>query len=222
MFKTNKVKMLSTLTIFLLLFAYKTNPLEAASAEGKTGLLAAGSEAPAFNLPDVVSGKTVSNEDLSDRKALLVMVLCRHCPYVQHVKKGAAQLAHDYADKSVGIVGISANDASAYADDAPESLKEMAVEEGFSFPLLYDENQQVAKALTAVATPDFFVFDENRKLVYRGQMDDSRPGNDKPVTGQDVRSALDAVLEGRPVPRSKASFGCSVKWKPGNEPDYAR
>lgn len=195
---------------------------EAASTDGKQGLLALGSEAPEFRLSDVVSGRTVSLEDFAGKKALLVMIICRHCPYVQHVKQGMARLAKDYADKSLGIVAISSNDISAFPEDAPEGLKEMAQEAGFSFPVCYDERQQVAKAYTAVATPDFFLFDAQRRLVYRGQFDASRPGKLwVPVTGRDVRAAIDAVLAGRPVPQpQKPSFGCSIKWKPGHEPPY--
>ena len=192
-----------------------------ATTEGRRGLISLGAQAPDFRLTDTVSGKTVARDDFRDRKALLVIILCRHCPYVQNVKKGIAGLAKDYAGKDIAIVGISANDPASISVDRPESLKEMALKEGFSFPLLFDETQEVAKAYTAVATPDFFLFDQNRRLVYRGQFDDSRPGNGKPVTGQDVRRAIDALLEGRPVPKDqRPAFGCSIKWKPGNEPAY--
>lgn len=205
---------------FTLLFSVQI-PVHSATVEGKKGLIQLGSQAPKFSLPDTVSGKTVSLDDFAEKKALLVIVLCRHCPYVQHVKKGIAQLAEDYEGKDLTIVGISANDPAAVPADAPQSLKEMALEEGYNFSVLFDETQDTAKAYTAVATPDFFLFDQNRRLVYRGQFDNSRPGSDKPVTGQDVRSAIDAVLEGREVPRGqKPSFGCSVKWKRGNEPKY--
>ncbi len=184
------------------------------SPERKKDLLPLGSPAPDFRLKDVVSGKTISRDDLAAHKALLVIFLCRHCPYVQHDKAGIIQMARDYAARDAGIVAISANDPVAYPDDAPEKLKEMAVADGFPMPLLFDETQEVAKAYTAVATPDFFLFDQNRKLVYRGQFDDSRPGGDIPVTGKDVRAALDAVLEGKPVPsEQKPPMGCSIKWK---------
>ncbi len=210
---------LSTLVLTFLLGSQI--PVHSATVEGKKGLIPLGSQAPKFSLSDTVSGKTVSLDDFAGKKALLVIVLCRHCPYVQHVKKGIAQLAKDYERKDLAIVAISANDPAAIPTDSPENLKEMAQEEGFNFPVLFDETQDIAKALTAVATPDFFLFDQNRRLVYRGQFDNSRPGSDKPVTGQDVRSAIDAVLEGREVPREqKPSFGCSVKWKRGNEPKY--
>ena len=180
-----------------------------------------GAEAPDFNLPDVVSGEEVSLDDFADEKALLVIFLCRHCPFVQHIKEELARLGREYADRSLGIVAISANDADNYPDDSPESLKEFAEETGFSFPLCHDETQEVAKAYAAACTPDFFLFDENRELVYRGQLDDSRPGNDEPVDGHDLRAAIDAVLAGEPVSEDqKPSIGCNIKWKPGNEPDY--
>jgi peroxiredoxin len=205
----------------ILFLSLTANEAYAASTKGKRGLLALASEAPDFHLPDVVSGKIVSKDDGAGKKLLLVIMLCRHCPYVQNVKQGIARLAKDYAGKDLGIVGVSANDPEAVPLDAPESLKEMALEEGFSFPILYDESQAVAQAYTAVATPDFFLFDRHRRLVYRGQFDASRPGNRKPVTGQDLRAAIDLALEGRPVPKNqKPSFGCSIKWKPGNEPSY--
>lgn len=193
----------------------------ATSAEGKKNIMKLGDPAPDFQLPDVVTGQEVSLADFKDQKALLVVILCRHCPFVQHVKTGVARLGKDYAGKGLGIVAISANDPSGYPEDAPDKLKEMAVEAGFVFPLLYDGTQEVAKKFTAVATPDFFLFDGERKLVYRGQFDDSRPKSKIPVTGSDVRAAIDAVLEGRPVPQDqKPSLGCSIKWKPGNTPSY--
>ncbi|MCS6954555.1 MAG: thioredoxin family protein [Bryobacteraceae bacterium] len=188
-----------------------------------TMLLELGTKAPDFRLPDVVSGKTISLDTFADKEALVVMFLCRHCPYVQHVKEELARLGRDYAGKSVGIVAISSNDAVQYPDDRPERLKAMAEELGFHFPFCYDETQEVAKAYAAACTPDFYVFDQERKLVYRGQLDDSRPGNGIPVTGKDLRAAIEAVLEGRPVPsEQKPSLGCNIKWKPGNEPPYFR
>ncbi len=184
-------------------------------------MLALGTSAPAFNLPDVVSGDSVSLKDFASKKALLVMFLCRHCPYVKHVQQEVARIGKDYAAKDVGLVAISANDADTYREDAPQSLKEMAEELDFKFPFLYDESQEVAKAYTAACTPDFFIFDENRELAYRGQLDGSRPGNGVPVTGVDLRSALDAVLADKPVnPDQRPSVGCNIKWKGGNEPDY--
>ena len=186
-------------------------------------MLALGTTAPEFSLPDVTSGKTVSLRDFANKKALLVMFICRHCPYVVHVKSELARLGKDYATKDIGIVAISANDAAHYPDDAPAQLKAMAKEEGFTFPFCYDETQEVAAAYTAACTPDFFLFDANRQLVYRGQLDDSRPGNGKPLTGKDLRAAMDAVLAGTSVAADqRASVGCSIKWKPGREPAYAR
>ena len=184
-------------------------------------MLALGTAAPEFRLPDVVSGKPISLTTFTGKKALLVMFICRHCPYVQHVKEGLARLGRDYAKKDAGIVAISANDAASYPDDAPDSLKAMAQEEGFAFPFCYDESQETAKAYTAACTPDFFLFDATRRLVYRGQLDESRPGNGKPVTGKDLRAAIDAALAGKPVsPDQRPSIGCNIKWKKRNEPAY--
>ena len=186
-------------------------------------MLALGTEAPDFSLLDVVSGKMVSLSTFAGRTALLVMFICRHCPYVQHVQEGLARIGKDYTGRGAGIVAISANDAANYPDDAPASLKAMAQQLGFTFPFCHDETQGIAKAYTAACTPDFFLFDAKRRLVYRGQLDDSRPGNGKPVTGRDLRAALDAVLAGRPVnPTQQPSIGCNIKWKPGNDPDYFR
>ena len=184
-------------------------------------MLSLGTQAPAFALPDVISGTTISLETFAGKQALLVMFLCRHCPYVQHVKRELARLGRDYATHSVGIVAISSNDTTTHPDDAPARLKAMAQEEGFTFSICYDATQDVAKAYTAACTPDFFLFDAQRRLVYRGQLDDSRPDSGKPVTGRDLRAALDAVLAGRPVTRDqKPSLGCNIKWTPGNEPSY--
>ncbi len=191
-------------------------------ARTESTMLRLGTAAPDFELPDVVSGRRVSLGTFAGRKALLVMFICRHCPYVKHVEKELTRLGSDYADQPVGIVAISSNDAASYPDDAPESLREMAVGLGFRFPLCYDETQEVAKAYAAACTPDFFLFDEERCLVYRGQLDGSRPGNSTPVTGVDLRTAIDAVLDGRPVGSlQKPSLGCNIKWKPGNAPTYA-
>lgn len=184
-------------------------------------MLALGTPAPDFNLPDVLSGQNVSLSNANDKKVLLVMFICRHCPYVKHVKNELAKIGKDYTDKDLAIVAISSNDPSAYPEDAPESLSEMAKEEGFTFPYLFDETQEVAKSYTAACTPDLFLFDKERKLIYRGQLDDSRPGNNTPVTGKDLRAAIDSVLNDREVDSNqKPSSGCSIKWKPGNEPDY--
>ena len=185
-----------------------------------TMMLDLGADAPDFTLRDVVSGKTVSRDDFRAQKGLLVMFICTHCPYVKHIENGLAAIGNDYAGK-LGIVAISSNDAVMYPDDAPEGLKGQAQRVGFRFPYLYDESQQVAKTYSAACTPDFFVFDGFRELVYRGQLDDSRPGNAIPVTGRDLRAALDAVLADRPVDENQnPSIGCNIKWKPGNEPDY--
>lgn len=185
-------------------------------------MLALGTKAPELNLPDVVSGESTSLSNFSDKKALLVMFICRHCPYVQHIKKEFAKIGEDYKDKGLGIVAISSNDTSVYPEDAPESLAEMAREEDFNFPYLYDESQEVAKNYAAACTPDLFLFDKDRRLVYRGQLDDSRPGNEIPVTGKDLRTAVDAVLSGSQIdPNQKPSTGCGIKWKEGNEPDYS-
>src|SRR5438270_3934055 len=179
-------------------------------------MLALGTPAPPFHVKDIVSGRDVSLDTFADRKALLVMFICRHCPYVKHVQQGLADLGRNYASKSVGIVAISSNDAELYPDDAPDSLREMAETLGFSFPFCYDETQEIARAYNAVCTPEFYVFDEARKLVYRGQFDESRRGGTVPVTGRDIRNALDAVLDGRPVsPDQKPSIGCNIKWRPG-------
>lgn len=184
-------------------------------------MLPLGTKAPDFRLPDVVSGKMISPATLKDNKALLVMFLCRHCPYVQHVKHEIAKIGKDYKDKGVGIVAISSNDSISYPEDAPESLKEMAQDLGFTFPLCFDETQSTAKAYTAACTPDFFLFDKGRKLIYRGQLDGSRPGNNLPNRGHDLRAALESVLRDQKVnPNQKPSSGCSIKWKPGNEPSY--
>ena len=184
-------------------------------------MLALGTAAPAFSLPDVVSGRTISLDTVAEKKALLVMFICRHCPYVQHIKQELARLGKDYRAQDVGIVAISANDAAKYPDDAPDRLKAMATELAFTFPLCYDESQEVAQAYTAACTPDFFLFGPDRRLVYRGQLDDSRPDNGKPLNGRDLRTALDAVLAARAVSGDQQpSVGCNIKWKPGNEPAY--
>ncbi len=178
-------------------------------------------QAPDFKVPDVASGKTLSLSTFVAKKGLLVMFICRHCPYVQHIKAELSRLGKDYAKKDIGIVAISSNDAGNYPDDAPESLKEFAKEENFSFPFGYDESQAVAKAYTAACTPDFFLFNKERELVYRGQLDESRPGSGKPVTGRDLRAAIDAVLTDRAVSADqRPSIGCNIKWKSGNEPTY--
>ena len=181
-------------------------------------MLALGTPAPDFALPDVVSGNTISLADFSASKALLVMFICRHCPYVVHLREELAKLGRDYAGSALAIIAISSNDAVAYPDDAPKSLAEMAVTLGFTFPMCYDESQEVAKAYSAACTPDFFLFDGARRLAYRGQLDDSRPGKGVP-DGRDLRAAIDSVLNDRPVDAAqKPSIGCNIKWKPGNAP----
>lgn len=184
-------------------------------------MLALGTAAPDFQLPDVVSGQPISLASFTGKTALVVMFICRHCPFVKHVQDELAALGRDYQNQSVGIVAISANDADLYPDDAPDQLKAMAAELGFTFPLCYDASQAVAKSYTAACTPDYFLFDAERRLVYRGQLDDSRPGNDKPVDGRDLRAAIDALLANQAIPaEQKPSIGCNIKWKPGNAPDY--
>ena len=184
-------------------------------------MLPLGTAAPDFQLPDVVSNQTISLSTFAGKKALLVMFICRHCPYVVHVREELARVGRDYAGKGLGIVAISANDAATYPDDAPDQLKAMANDLGFTFPFCYDESQETAKSYTAACTPDFFLFDATRTLVYRGQLDDSRPGNGKPMTGHDLRAAIDAELAGTPVnPKQMPSVGCNIKWKKGREPAY--
>jgi peroxiredoxin len=182
----------------------------------KTGsaMIALGTFAPAFDLEDVISGKHLSREKLRGGHGLLVMFICRHCPFVKHVEKELATLGNEYLAKGIGVVAISSNDAENYPDDSFANLKEQAALQGFNFPYLYDETQEVARAYDATCTPDFFLFDEDLELVYRGQLDDSRPGNGVPVNGGDLRAALDAVLAGEPVSaRQKPSIGCNIKWK---------
>jgi peroxiredoxin len=185
-------------------------------------MLPLGTNAPDFALPDT-AGKTVALKDFAQAHAVLVMFICNHCPFVKHIRGGIAQLARDYQQRGVAVVGINANDAKNYPDDSPAKMVQEAKEAGYTFPYLYDEGQAVAKAYHAACTPDFYVFDRDRKLAYRGQLDDSRPGNGVPVTGKDLRAALDAVLAGKPaLAQQKPSIGCNIKWKPGNEPDYAK
>jgi len=176
-------------------------------------MLPLGTSAPPFSLPDV-SGKTVSIANFQNAPALLVMFICNHCPYVKHVRTGLAQLARDYQAKGAAIVAISSNDVVSHPDDSPAKMAVEAKEAGYTFPYLYDESQAVAKSYQAACTPDFFLFNREKQLVYRGQLDDSRPGNGVPVTGKDLRAALDAVLAGKPVAtEQKPSIGCNIKWK---------
>jgi peroxiredoxin len=183
-------------------------------------MLPLGTAAPEFSLPNV-NGKTVSLGDFKDAPALLVMFICNHCPFVKHVAEELAKLGRDYRAKGAAIVAINSNDTVAHPDDAPAKMKDEVEARGYTFPYLFDETQEVGKAYRAACTPDFFLFDKSQKLVYRGQLDDSRPQSGIPVTGRDLRAALDAVLAGKPVnPEQRASLGCNIKWKPGNEPDY--
>ena len=184
-------------------------------------MLSLGTEAPKFQLPDHVTGDTVGLDTFAGNQGLLVMFICNHCPFVKHVQDELARLGKDYAGKSLGIVAITSNDVPNFPDDSPEKSGELAEKLGFTFPYCYDESQEVAQAYTAACTPDFFLFDEERKLAYRGQLDDSRPENGKPVTGADLRGAIDALLAGQPVSaEQKPSVGCNIKWKLGNEPAY--
>jgi len=183
-------------------------------------MLPIGTKAPDFSLLNV-DGSTVSLGDLSDAKALLVIFMCNHCPYVIHVAPEIARLAAEYQSKGVAVVGISSNDASQYPQDSPEQMVHEAESRGYTFPYLYDEDQSVARLYRAACTPDFFLFDQRRLLVYRGQLDSSRPNTDIPVTGESLRAAIDAVLEDRSVPEPQMpSLGCNIKWKDGTEPDY--
>jgi peroxiredoxin len=184
-------------------------------------MLDLGTEAPDFALPDVVSGRTVSLSDFSDKAGVLVMFICNHCPYVKHVRDGLAQMGRDYADSGIGVVAICANDAETHPGDSPEAMRVEAEKAGYVFPYLHDEDQAVTAAFTAMCTPDFFLFGPDRTLVYRGRFDESRPDSGIPVTGSELRAALDAVLAGEAVPEDQhASMGCSIKWKPGNQPAY--
>ncbi len=183
-------------------------------------MLSLGTSAPPFSLPEVVNGRTISLADFADKKALLVMFICNHCPYVIHVREELVRIARDYAKRGLGVVAISSNDIAGYPEDSPEKMKTLAEQLNFPFPYCYDESQEVAKAYTAACTPDLFLFDENRRLVYRGQLDSTRPRQDTP-TGADLRAAIDTVLAGEPVdPDQKPSLGCNIKWRAGNEPAY--
>lgn len=180
-----------------------------------------GDPAPAFRLTDVRTAAPVSLDDLAGAPALLVMFVCNHCPFVVHVEDELTRLGADYAARGVAIVAISSNDVANYPDDSPEKMVEFANQHHWDFPYLYDESQEVAKAYFAACTPDFFLFDSDQRLVYRGQLDASRPGNDVPVTGRDLRTALNALLEGNAIATEQApSLGCNIKWKAGNAPAY--
>jgi len=185
-----------------------------------SSMLALGTPAPDFSLRDT-EGTQVALGDFKSAPALLVMFICNHCPYVKHVRAELATIGHEYGARGVGVVGISSNDALTHPDDSPEKMREEKASVGYTFPYLYDASQAVAKAYRAACTPDLYLFDGRQELVYRGQLDDSRPKNALPVTGRDLRAALDAVLAGRPVPaEQRPSLGCNIKWKPGNAPVY--
>lgn len=183
-------------------------------AETPSTMVSLGNTAPDFNLPDTVSGKNISLNEVKSDKATVVMFICNHCPFVKHVNHELVKLAHDYQLQSISFVAISANDVVNYPEDSPERMKQVAEELGYPFPYLYDESQKVARAYDAACTPDFYIYDKDLQLVYRGQLDDSRPGNDIPVTGRDIRAALDNILSGKEVdPNQKPSIGCNIKWK---------
>jgi peroxiredoxin len=185
-------------------------------------MLELGTTAPAFSLTNAVDGRKVSLDDFSGDRALLVMFICNHCPYVQHVKMELGRLAADYELRGLAVVAINSNSVETHPEDGPVHMRELARVEGWGFPYLFDETQQVAKGYRAACTPDFFLFDADRRLAYRGQLDDSRPGNSIPVSGGDLRAAIEAVLAGEGVAEDqKPSMGCNIKWNPGNQPDYA-
>jgi thiol-disulfide isomerase/thioredoxin len=177
-------------------------------------MLPLGTSAPAFTLPDAVSGRMMSLTDLASDKATVIMFICNHCPFVVHVREQLVRLAEEYIPRGIAFIAISSNDATAYPDDGPGKMKELAAQFGFPFPYLYDESQEIARAYKAACTPDFYIFDGAMECVYRGQLDSSRPSNGIPVTGKDIRAALDAILDGRPVaPEQIPSIGCNIKWK---------
>lgn len=183
-------------------------------------MLPLGTKAPDFLLPDP-EGRIYGLKDFLNVPALLVMFICNHCPYVKHVQGEIAKMGRDFQARGVGVLAVCSNDAQKYPDDAPPRMMQVARQAGYTFPYVYDPNQEAAKAYRAACTPEFYLFDRDGKLVYRGQMDDSRPGNGIPVTGRDLRAAVEAVLEGKPISaEQKPSIGCNIKWKPGNEPDY--
>lgn len=189
-------------------------------AATESTMLELGTQAPYFALPDL-EGKVVCIDDFWQSPLLLVTFLCPHCPFVRHVRGGIARVALDYGDRGLAAVGIMSNDLERYPQDGPEGMRREAEEAGYTFPYLLDETQSVARSYRAACTPDFFLFDQGRALIYRGQLDSSRPGNDVPVTGSDLRAAIDAALAGTPVPAEQVpSIGCNIKWRPGNEPDY--
>jgi peroxiredoxin len=183
-------------------------------AQTPSAMIPLGTKAAEFTLPDTISGKNLSLKDLKSDKATVIMFLCNHCPFVKHVNNGLVRLANDYIPRKVSFIAISSNDVASYPDDSPEKMKQVAKELGYPFPYLYDESQNIARAYHATCTPDFFVYDGDLKLVYRGQLDDSRPSNGIPVTGKDIRAALDNLLAGKQISaEQKPSIGCNIKWK---------
>ena len=184
-------------------------------------MLPLGTSVPDFRLPDAVTGREVSPADFADAKALLVMFICNHCPYVQHVMPELGRVARDYHDDGLAVIAINSNDLKAFPQDAPPAMKQLVEDQAWTFPFLMDESQEAAKAFQAACTPDFYLFDKHRRLIYRGQLDDSRPKSEVAVTGRDLRAAIEATLGGKPVsPDQKASMGCNIKWTPGNEPEW--
>jgi peroxiredoxin len=187
-------------------------------------MLELGTAAPDFRLPNTNAGvgkPEMSLADFAGARALLVAFVCNHCPYVKHIRDGLVQFAREYQPKGLAVVAISSNDVATHPDDAPDKMTEEAARYGFPYPYLYDETQEIARRYRAACTPDLFLFDAGRRLVYRGRFDDSTPGNQKPVTGGDLRASADAVLAGRPLPADQTpSMGCNIKWKAGNEPEY--
>ncbi len=180
-----------------------------------------GTEAPNFSLPDVVSGKKISLDDFPDAKGFMIAFICNHCPFVQLIRHEFARYGREYTDKGIAVIAINSNDIQAHPEDGPDAMRDDARRFGYKFPYCLDEDQSVAKAYQAACTPDLYLFDADRKLVYRGQFDAARPGSDAPVTGADLRAASDALLAGQAIPEEqKASLGCNIKWKPGNEPAY--
>lgn len=184
-------------------------------------MLPLGTRVPAFSLTDAATGRTVTESDANGPEGTLVMFICNHCPFVKHVMPELGRVARDYQPRGIGVVAINANDGEAYPQDAPPEMKKLVEKEGWAFPFLFDETQVVAKAFHAACTPDFFVFDRGGNLFYRGQLDDSRPSTNTPVTGRDLRAAMDTMLAGRPAPaEQQPSIGCNIKWKKGAEPAY--
>lgn len=183
-------------------------------------MLGLGTEAPDFKLFDTVNNQLVSLDDFDNAKGLLVVFMCNHCPFVKHILEEFVRTARDLQKKGIGVVAISSNDVENYPDDSPVKMADLAREERFSFPYLYDGTQEVAKAYKAACTPDFYLFNEHDKLVYRGQFDDSRPGNDEPINGKDIREAVEFLFDNKEKEDQKPSVGCNIKWKKGNEPEY--